>query len=437
MGELVDYYQLFGVAQTASMSQISQAYLQLCKRYKSTGGFGHQEFSFDALQTAYKTLSDVDLRRFYDESLVKDEILQENIISAAQSGEPVAEKDWTSKDYTGVKEWVHDFRTPYNPHVAQTAEDFFSSTPDSHAVPVSSVARPTRANYAEPTTKTSTGRNVFIALLIFFACSGIPAGATFLTALGLNATLAHLYSILGAAIFSIACLKTSPASSSPATTTVRKRQNYRGPTQKVYQSLSPAVRRNLMDADFALKCKIWGMPGVLDDAVEKFGQHNVDLGAAGEEITAQLLEDLLKLPGTRIFHGLKFPGSENADVDHAIINGNKIVFIDSKMWVGAHYKWIRPDTIGRVRRKEFKEIHTNFPEALGYLAQTFNKQQIMAMTIIHPNNQYRVSFDNSKASGVLLINGQDAIRDIGNWFSEDLTGKIDLNAMQKLEYQLK
>jgi hypothetical protein len=38
---------------------------------------------------------------------------------------------------------------------------------------------------------------------------------------------------------------------------------------------------------------------------------------------------------------------------------------------------------------------------------------------------------------VQLTSGQDAIRDIGNWFSKDLTGKIDLNAMQKLEYQLK
>jgi hypothetical protein len=107
------------------------------------------------------------------------------------------------------------------------------------------------------------------------------------------------------------------------------------------------------------------------------------------------------------------------------------------MWVGAHYRWVRYDTIGRLRHKEFKEIHTNFPAAVVYLSQTFSKQQVKAMIIIHSNNRSRVSFDNSRASNVTLTNGQDAIRAIGNWFSKDLTGMIDLDTMHKLEYQLK
>lgn len=425
----MDYYQLFGIAQNSSISQISQAYIALCKRYKATGKFGHQEFSFEMVHAAYKILSDADSRRLYDESLIpKSQILQENIVPVAQPNGPVAENEWALKDYLEIKEWVYDFRVPDRPRFAPPVEDAPIVRPN--------IAK--KADSAGPNKTKSTSHKFLTGLLIFLAFMlGLPLGVGFFVAAGMNAALATSFSVLGVCLFSIACLKASPTQPGPVAKNIRQGRNQNTRNPKIYQNLTPAIRRNLMDADFALRCKIWGMPGVLDDAVEKFGQRNIDLGSAGEEITAKLLEDLLKIPGTRIFHGLKFPGSRTADVDHAIINGSKIVFIDSKMWVGAHYKWIRFDTIGRVRRKEFKEVHTNFPAAVGYLSQSFSKQQVMAMTIIHSNNHSRVSFDNSQASSVILTNGQDAIRDIGNWFSKDLTGMIDLNAMQKLEYQLK
>jgi curved DNA-binding protein CbpA len=430
----MNHYQLFGVANNASNSQIDQAYVRLCKRYRTTGKFGNQEFSFEKVQAVYKILSDGDSRRLYDESLIppKDKELPKNIVTLPQAIDLAAhDNEWASKDYSNIKEWVYDFRVQTKTRFAPPVKNTLSPISTSRADGLKN------ANYDKANKGASRTHKFFIGLLISFTFSGIPMGASLFVALGMSAVSATAYSLLVACIFSIACLKASQKKAVPATKNVRKRRNYQTFTPKVQQNLTPSVRRNLMDADFALKCKIWGMPGVLDDAVKKFGQHNIDLGTAGEETTADLLEDLLKIPGTRIFHGLKFPGSLTADIDHAIINGNKIVFIDSKMWVGAHYKWIGPDTLGRIRRKEFKEIHTNFPAAVGYLSQTFNKQQVMAMTIIHSNNNSRVSFDNSYASKVMLINGPDAIREIGNWFSKDLTGMIDLNSMQKLQYQLK
>jgi hypothetical protein len=427
----MNHYQLLGVAHNANMDQISRAYINLCKRHKPTISYG-PEISFEMVHAAYKVLSDAESRLLYDASLVpKDSNLQKNTVPVSDSSESVVEGEWVTKDYSGVKEWVHDSRTPVKPSItAPVSED---------AVPLLATGRAIRDNpkYSKARKTSPKGHKFLIVLLICFAFMGIPAGTGFFMTLGMQAAVAGSFSLLAACLFSIACLKTSPSASASGTKNAGKRRNYRAPNQKIYQNLTPAMRRNLMDADFALRCKIWGMPGVLDDAVEKFGQHNIDLGTAGEELTAKMLEELLKIPGTRIFHGLKFPGSKNADVDHVIVNGNKIVFIDSKMWVGAHYRWVRYDTIGRLRRKEFKEIHTNFPAAVVYLSQTFSKQQVKAMTIIHPNNHSRVSFDNSRASTVSLTNGQDAIREIGNWFSKDLTGMIDLDTMHKLEYQLK
>lgn len=410
----MNYYRLLGVAQNASMDQISRAYIDVCKRYKSTLNYG-PDISFETVNAAYKVLADSETRRLYDDSLImKETKARKNTATVTASNESAIEGDWSSKDYSDIKEWVYDFRIPST----ETTTRQVKST--------ESVAATSETN------KTPMSLWILFAFIV-----GIPMGTVFLTSLRVDAAMALSSSIIGACAFSIACLKPNLAESASVSKNVRPRHNRSAPTKKVYQNLTPAARRNLMDADFALKCKIWGMPGILDDAVGKFGQHNVDLGTAGEELTAKMLENLLKIPGTRIFHGLKFPGSTTADVDHAIINGDKIVFIDSKMWVGAHYTWVYPDTIGRVSRKEFKKIHTNFPAAVGYLSQTFSKQHVMAMTIIHSNNRYRASFDNSRASNVTLTNGPDAIHIIGDWFAKDLTGKIDLDSMQKLEYQLK
>lgn len=427
----MNYYQLLGVAQNASMDQIGRAYINVCKRYKSTINYG-PDISFETVNAAYKVLTNSETRRQYDDSLIVEETkVRQNTVTVAVSADSKIDEDWSSKDYSEIKEWVYDFRTPTNPIFALPAGDT-----SSYSAQGSKTIRQVKS--IAPTVAASNTHRIVMSLVIFFAFTiGIPMGTALLTAIRMNATMALSCSFLAACVFSIACLKTSPAASASVSKNVRPRNNYAAPTKKIYQNLTPAARRNLMDGEFALKCKIWGMPGILDDAVNKFGQHNVDLGTAGEELTAKMLEDLLKIPGTRIFHGLKFPGSTTADVDHAIINGDKVVFIDSKMWSGAHYTWVYPDTIGRVSSKEFKKIHTNFPAAVGYLSQTFSKQQVMAMTIIHSNNRYRVSFDNSRASNVTLTNGPDAIRVIGDWFSKDLTGKIDLNSMQKLEYQLK
>lgn len=430
----MNYYQLLGVAQNASMDQISRAYINVCKRYKSTLNYG-PDISFETVNAAYKVLSDPEARQLYDDSLITEETnIRNDTVTVAASTEAATQGDWLSKDYTDIKEWVYDFRIPSRPSFVSPVENTFSA-------PLSNTQRSNTTRQAKSTESVAAAsktHKISMVLWILFAFTiGIPMGTAFLTSFHMDAAMALSYSVIGACAFSIACLKTSPAESASVSKNVRSRRNYSAPTKKIYQNLTPAARRNLMDADFALKCKIWGMPGILDDAIGKFGQHNVDLGAAGEELTAKMLEDLLKIPGTRIFHGLKFPGSTTADVDHAIINGDKIVFIDSKMWAGAHYTWVHPDTIGRVRRKEFKKIHTNFPAAVGYLSQTFSKQQVIAMTIIHSNNRYRVSFDNSRASNVTLTNAPDAIRIIGDWFAKDLTGRIDLDSMQKLEYQLK
>ena len=189
----------------------------------------------------------------------------------------------------------------------------------------------------------------------------------------------------------------------------------------------------------------WGKAGELDDAVDKFGAQAVALGSAGEKFTAEFMERLLKIPGTRIFHGLEFPGSENADVDHAIINGDKIAFVDSKMWKAGNYSWGWDGVIDHEDRGVKNTMNSNFHHAvLGY-KRKLPEAQIRSHILIHSASGRPVIVDNSNAARsknpsdpvTKMISAQDFFDEIGEWFSEGTPGYINKSLMSALFSKLK
>lgn len=202
------------------------------------------------------------------------------------------------------------------------------------------------------------------------------------------------------------------------------------------------IRRKLSVKDIR-DTKIWGNVGDLDDAIDKFGARAVALGSAGEKFTAELMEQLLKIPGTRIFHGLEFPGSENADVDHAVINGDKIAFVDSKMWKAGNYRWDWDGVINHEDNGVNTKINTNFHHAvLGY-SKKLPEAQIRSHILIHSASGRPVIVDNSKAerSGKApvteMISVQDFFQQIGDWFTEDKPGYVNKTLVSALASKLK
>lgn len=96
---------------------------------------------------------------------------------------------------------------------------------------------------------------------------------------------------------------------------------------------------------FPLPNMIFGSPGVVGASPNTFGAAEVSAGVRGEEATARLLEFLLEIPGVNVFHGLRFPGSAEADVDHAVVHGESIYLIDSKQYRPGVYSWGRGSEI--------------------------------------------------------------------------------------------
>ncbi|HEY4454776.1 MAG TPA: DnaJ domain-containing protein, partial [Pseudonocardiaceae bacterium] len=71
----------------------------------------------------------------------------------------------------------------------------------------------------------------------------------------------------------------------------------------------------------------------------EFGRPGGEVDQLAERLTAQAIGDyLLRLPGTKVFHGLTRPGSVFADVDHAVLRGRRLVLVESKLWLPGHYE---------------------------------------------------------------------------------------------------
>lgn len=84
---------------------------------------------------------------------------------------------------------------------------------------------------------------------------------------------------------------------------------------------------------------VHGVPG-RDLSAARFGD-KAPMGAEGERRTSHLITEsvLGGLPAARLINGLRWPGTEHADIDHAVITGNRIALIDSKMWADGDYWW--------------------------------------------------------------------------------------------------
>lgn len=99
----------------------------------------------------------------------------------------------------------------------------------------------------------------------------------------------------------------------------------------------------LNSSPYSLKFGVntYGVPGG-HIAAGPFDAKSSELGARGEKALGDMLNEIAKNYPTQmmVFHGLRFsPGEDGADVDHAVLIGNKLIFLDAKSWKYGNYSW--------------------------------------------------------------------------------------------------
>ena len=103
-------------------------------------------------------------------------------------------------------------------------------------------------------------------------------------------------------------------------------------------ALDRSVRKQLQEFQDQ---PVRGHPGLGQDGQDTFGDR-ASAGSLGERRTAAIIDEWAECrESVTVFHGLRFPGSVRADVDHAIVAHQRVALLDSKNWKSGHYAFDR------------------------------------------------------------------------------------------------
>jgi hypothetical protein len=153
-------------------------------------------------------------------------------------------------------------------------------------------------------------------------------------------------------------------------------------------------------------------------AHQVFGQPEAGNEHRAERLTADLLKRYLtRLPGVRIFHGLAEPGSVFADVDHAVLCGQRLVLIESKMWLPGHYD---VDDAGELWRNDhpFRGGSTRLADQLPVFQELWPDLEIRGVLLIYPTRPGDITTDYADAEIAPMVPA-DFVQEIGSWLAAD------------------
>lgn len=164
---------------------------------------------------------------------------------------------------------------------------------------------------------------------------------------------------------------------------------------------------------------------------------NPERGQIAEQLTAQVLAKYLtRLPGARIFHGLAWPGSVFADVDHAVLCGRRLVLIESKLWLPGHYA-ADPDVDGELWRNghPFRGGHTRLPEGIEAYRELLPDVEVRGALLIYPSRAGQVTTGEPDDAVAPPMTPDQLVVDIGAWLAEDAS-TIDRDAFSFVRRQV-
>jgi curved DNA-binding protein CbpA len=173
----------------------------------------------------------------------------------------------------------------------------------------------------------------------------------------------------------------------------------------------------------------------------RFGSRHVfgtpDSAQIAEQLTAALLAKYLTcLPGARIFHGVAWPGSVFADIDHAVLCGRRLVLIESKTWLPGHYV-ADPDFDGELWRNghPFRGGGTRLPEGIDAYRDLLPGVDIRGALLIYPSRAGRVTTSDDLAAMAPPMTPVQFVLEIGAWLAAEAS-TIDRDAFAFLRRQV-
>jgi hypothetical protein len=361
----VDYYELLGVGRDASSLEIKAAYRSLAKAaHPDVGGTAGM---FQLLRTAYDTLADPDSRAEYDEDTAEEHDGHEE--------PPVAASD--TRGTTKVPERRRHHRPATTDRPRRFGEDP-GYVPDSPELDVSYIDWWHDVDTREPVHHDRV------------AGPGHCPAAGALTGLGvLVIPILLQVEITPGVVIGWLVLAVAVAALIRWTT-------------RHYLALARTERS--FAGEFGSR-RVAGKPGADADQV-------------AERLTAELLSRYLtRLPGARIFHGLAWPGSVFADIDHAVLCGRRLVLIESKTWLPGHYS--ADDTGLRRNGRAFRGGGSRLPEGVEAYRDLLPDLEVCGVLVVYPSRDGEVTTDDPSDADIPPMTPEQFVHEIGGWLALD------------------
>ncbi|MFF0148837.1 nuclease-like protein [Amycolatopsis sulphurea] len=150
-----------------------------------------------------------------------------------------------------------------------------------------------------------------------------------------------------------------------------------------------------------------------------FGSPGTEADELAERLTAELLERYLtRFPGARIFHGLSWPGSVFADVDHAVLCGRRLVLIESKQWLPGHYETAEDGRLLRNGRL-FRGGGSRLPESLDRYRDLLPGIALRGAMILYPSRAGELSTADPHGEPAPPLTPVQFLHEIGGWLSAE------------------
>lgn len=166
-----------------------------------------------------------------------------------------------------------------------------------------------------------------------------------------------------------------------------------------------------------------------------FGRPGTDADQWGERLTAELLERYLtRLPNVRIFHGLAWPGSVFADVDHAVLAGRRLVLIESKTWLPGHYGADEDGTLWRDDRL-FRGGATRLPQAIAAYRELLPGVEIRGALVVYPSRAGEISTEEDFDLPAPPMTPEQFVEELGGWLAAQLS-TVDVDVLRTVRRQV-
>lgn len=172
--------------------------------------------------------------------------------------------------------------------------------------------------------------------------------------------------------------------------------------------------------------QVFGAPGgALDTDVEDlYGAGKLDQGILGERLSGAMIEQVLRIPGSKVFHSVRWPGRKNADVDHVLVCGRRVLVMDSKMWRAGRYS---VDSYGDLLRdgEPFAGGKLTFSAAVdAYRKALPAHAQVQGLVVLHAATPGNTVVDLPPTYPVRVVAAADAYEAMGAWLAPG-AGAVD------------